>query len=161
MSMCRFSLVFIFAVLPPMMAGTSARPIPDQCDTSLKRSEMLRVQSKEEWDRLLRSERIILFLWVKWSLYAKESEKVVRVWVASGSPPVEVYRVDPDEQDYVMQWLKEQGQEDVAYVGGGGVVWIRAGEIVGKAKFPYQGTPADLDRKTRKAFGTGVGGTGH
>jgi hypothetical protein len=73
-----------------------------------------RVQTEAEFAAILRTERAILFFWVPWEIQARQAQRVVEAWLRDCNPPVHVHRVEPDDQAFVVQWLAEQGKEQLS-----------------------------------------------
>src|SRR5262245_64015562 len=107
---------------------------------------LIRVRTEDEFVAILRAERAILFFWVPWAIQARQAERVVKAWIRDRNPPVDVHRVEPDDQPFVVQWLAEQGKEQLGYTGNGAVAWLREGRIVKELLSPLWGGPDNLGR---------------
>lgn len=115
-------------------------------------SQIRRVQTEDEFEALLRADRAIVFFWVPWAIQARWAERVVEAWVRDHTPPVDVHRVDPDDQPFVVRWLAGKGKEMLGYAGSGAVIWLREGRIVAELLSPLWGGQNELDRQSRQAF---------
>jgi hypothetical protein len=100
-------------------------------------SGIRRLVTEEEFNACLRAER------VPWSCYARDAEAVVASWAESDRPPAEVIRVEPDEQPFVVRWLTEQGKEQLATTGSGGVGWVKSGVLVADLMSPLRSGPEE------------------
>lgn len=125
--------------------------VPQSGPTVVERNAntLKRVQTEQEFDALLRKEQAVLFFFVLWGPDRYAEEKAA-AWAAKRKPPLEVQRVDPDEQPFVMKWLVKQNREDLAYVGAGCMAWLNSGKIVASVNHP--GNLEELDAMTEKAF---------
>jgi hypothetical protein len=116
--------------------------------------QFMRVQTEEEFDARLHARRAMLFIWVPWSVEAREAQAMIRIWVRNLPPSVNVYRVDPDEQPFVAPWLEEQHRKGSLQLGGyGEVVWLRAGKVIGEILHPVWSSQDELDRYSRCLLG--------
>jgi hypothetical protein len=118
-------------------------------------SVIRRLVTEENFNACLGAERVILFFWVPWSVYARDAEAVVASWAASDRPPAEVIRVEPDEQPFVVRWLGEQGKGQLATAGSGAVACVRSGALVAELMSPQWSGPQELRERTVEAFVAG------
>jgi hypothetical protein len=110
------------------------------------------IQSEDEFQSLLQARRAIVFFWVPWAIQARRSQAIVETWVREKCLPVEVNRVDPDDQPFVVGWLDQQGKDYLGYTGYGALAWLEAGHVVAELVSPMHGGEQELQRLTRVAW---------
>lgn len=144
-----------FCLTAHEQAQGTARLPPDPQVGLTRKPEIQRIRTQEEFNIVLKKDRAIVFFWVRWSPVARKAEKLLRQSLQERCPLATVYRVDPDDQPYVRQWLADQRKDYLGFLGNGEVAWVRRGVIVADSWEVADGRcslPGDLERQTRQAF---------
>ncbi len=104
---------------------------------------MLEVNTIADLDKLCDQDCAVVFIWVDWSMHARQSASIAIRMVAdwrSKHPDanIDLLQIDLSEQsgemwDAVEQWLGSQDIQDAGslmYGGAGALLWVRSGMIV-------------------------------
>jgi hypothetical protein len=103
---------------------------------------MKALQKLADLDEAKSQGRAIIFLWVDWSIQARQSEiavsELLELWqTAHGDCPMIAYRIDLSSQEGEMwrelrAWLKNEGKplDRLTYGGYRAVLWLRLGRVV-------------------------------
>jgi hypothetical protein len=118
---------------------------------------MTSVSSDEEFAKVLRAHRAILFVDFAWSGQAKLSAALVQEWertlhLWNRGVDFLVYRVRPDDQPFVASWLKRWPEELQGEGGYGSLVWLRSGWVVGFEPYAAAAGIREIARRTQGLF---------
>lgn len=115
---------------------------------------MKAINSRPDFDALLKAERAILFLHFPWSMRSVESEAIVSEWQSCGAESgTAVYQLIPDGHPFCWQWLDGIfGEAPEQERTGGAVVWLRSGAVAAMAPDAAQTGPKTLARITNDCF---------
>src|SRR5690242_21645771 len=71
----------------------------------IRKNQLERVDTEQEFKAVLRADRAVLFVWVMGPVDVAITQPVIEAWIRDCPPPAEVYRVAPYEQPYVYRWM--------------------------------------------------------
>jgi len=126
------------------------------------------VKLVHDLDEIESAERAVVFLWVEWSMQARQSRAIVEQLVEDWNSKylesaISAYMLDVSEQsggywDAVRGWLRAQLQavDSLTYGGGGALVWVRCGIIVANSPFAAGAGPTTLLAETKRVFCSGM-----
>jgi len=122
---------------------------------------MKHLRDEQTWREAIAAEQAMLFFHCEWGYsisVLRTLEKWEREWLASGSaPPVAVYMAaDGDDSAYppsLLQWLKSQSLDALAFAGNGEILWLERGRVVAKLMRPRGVSPAELTQRTAELWG--------
>lgn len=113
---------------------------------------MKTIETQDEFEAVICSDKAIIFITFDWSHQASLSEKVVVEWERTWNAwhhklSVELFKLEPDAHPYTWEWLKGMPER-----GGGSVVWIKKGVVVDTEPYAAGAGLRDLARRTKTAF---------
>src|SRR5215813_13753980 len=129
---------------------------------------MRTVNNPDDFAELLHCDEAVLFIYVDWSMYAREGRQIVEESEMSlndrysaGKPTFWLPDVsDSDSQGYFIgDWLKQQNDRGIRMfpliaLGNGSLVWVKNGEVVNFAMSALHLTPQPIIWKTEAPFGS-------
>ncbi|MDB5173085.1 MAG: hypothetical protein JWN51_1858 [Phycisphaerales bacterium] len=98
---------------------------------------MVQILNEHSLREALRMERAVIVCHVDWSIHSVLTTKLVEQWEQNwlrggGLRPVRAYRVIPESQPKVQEWLMAEGLASIIVAGAGEVLWLEYGRVVAK-----------------------------
>lgn len=112
---------------------------------------MIPIASARELATLSTLPRAIVFIYVNWSVQARQSDVAIRELLAAwqvdqASLALPAFRIDLTDQsgeiwEATRAWLRDERQpyDMLTYSGGGAIVWLRSGRVVATMPDAYRG----------------------
>ena len=122
------------------------------------------IQTRDEFERLITNEAVIIHIDVNWSGYAVQARPLVlrvRELIAQKEAYADVVfrRIDLSDQsgemwDTLKEWFRNQPSDGtVMFSGYGAIVWVRSGRVVGEIHYAAHTGVESLVSRTVTAFG--------
>ncbi len=117
---------------------------------------MKSILSNTEFQKILRFEKVILFVEVEWSRQAKLSAMLIEEWertwdIWNQGLAIPIYRVDPDKQVFVSDWLSKHNPT-LASDGNGAIIWLREGLPIDHDAYVAGAGIREIAQRTTNAF---------
>lgn len=122
------------------------------------------VTTAHELEEVRSLPQALVFIYVNWANQARNSDVVVRDFVATWTLTepecsLPVYRVDLSDQKgeiwaTIREWLKGEGQpfDQLTYGGNGALLWVRSGAVVASVPYVAAGERTKLVAVTKNIF---------
>lgn len=107
------------------------------------------IKTLADFNKLLKTEKVIVFIYHEWSGQAHISKQVILDWENNSQSNHLIFEINPEDSVDFDKWVYENEIHGHGY---GSVIWLNNGKILGFVKEAGKLSLSELEIKTAEIF---------